>query len=73
MTDILIRNVPDDVVAEIDSQAERIGLSRVEYVRRQLLRESTRTRTTITPADLTRSAARLHDLLDVELMDAAWQ
>lgn len=73
MTDILIRNVPDDVVAEIDSQAERIGLSRVEYVRRQLLRESTRTRTTITPADLILSSARLHDLLDADLMDAAWQ
>ncbi|WP_291056167.1 antitoxin [Herbiconiux sp.] len=73
MTDILIRNVPDDVIAEIDSHADRIGLSRVEYVRRQLLRESTRTRAHITPADLAASDVRLQDLLDPELMDAAWR
>ena len=30
MTDILIRNVPDDIVAAIEANAKRAGLSRTE-------------------------------------------
>jgi hypothetical protein len=37
MTDILIRDVPDDAVARIDASAERAGLSRAEYLRRLLV------------------------------------
>jgi len=36
MADMLIRDVPDDVVAAIDAQALRLGLSRSVYVRRRL-------------------------------------
>ena len=39
MTDVLIRDVPDDVVDAIDSHAQQLGLSRSEYLRRQLARE----------------------------------
>jgi hypothetical protein len=39
MPDILIRGVPDDVVAAIDAKAQRAGLSRTEYLRRTLSRE----------------------------------
>ena len=39
MPDILIRDVPDDVVAAIDAKAQRAGLSRTEYLRRALSRE----------------------------------
>ena len=39
MTDILIRNIPDDVLAAIDARAKRVGLSRTEYLRRTLERE----------------------------------
>ena len=39
MTDILIRDLPDDVVAAIDAKARRVGLSRTEYIRRALSRE----------------------------------
>ena len=34
--DILIRDLPDHVVAAIDANAQRLGLSRNEYLRRQL-------------------------------------
>jgi predicted nucleic acid-binding protein len=34
MTDLLIRDVPDDIVAAIDADAGRLGLSRSEYLRR---------------------------------------
>ena len=39
MTDILIRDVPDEVLAAIDTKAKRVGLSRTEYLRRALERE----------------------------------
>lgn len=39
MVHILIRDVPDDVVAAIDARARRVGLSRTEYIRRALSRE----------------------------------
>ncbi len=36
MPDVLIRDLPDDVLAAIDAKARRIGLSRTEYIRRTL-------------------------------------
>ena len=40
MTDMLIRDVPDDVVAAVDAHAARLGLSRSEYVRRRLAQDA---------------------------------
>jgi plasmid stability protein len=34
MTDVLVRDVPDDVIAAVDARATRLGLSRSEYLRR---------------------------------------
>jgi hypothetical protein len=73
VTDILIRNVPDSVVAEIDAQANALGISRAELVRRQLLREALRIQQPVTWDDLRRSAAKLSDLLDDDLMERAWR
>ena len=39
MTDILIRDVPDEVLAAIDAKATRMGLSWTAYLRRALERE----------------------------------
>jgi hypothetical protein len=72
MTDILIRDVPESVVAEIDAQAARLGVSRVEYVRRQLLKESQRVARAVTVDDLRHSDELMGDLLDEELMKRAW-
>src|SRR5262249_41532249 len=40
MTDMLIRDVPDDVIAAVDARASRLGLSRSEYVRRRLAQDA---------------------------------
>ncbi|GAA1605084.1 ribbon-helix-helix protein, CopG family [Kribbella karoonensis] len=54
MSDVLIRDVPDDVLAVIDQRAAGQGLSRSEYLRRQLSQEAARFRATVTFADLQR-------------------
>ena len=36
MADVLIRDVPEAVLAGVDGHASRLGLSRVEYIRRRL-------------------------------------
>ncbi|MEM7341765.1 MAG: ribbon-helix-helix protein, CopG family [Actinomycetota bacterium] len=74
MADILIRDVPEDVVAAIDAQAQRVGLSRTEYLRRALERERHRGyRTGSVTADHLRSLADLAgDLDDPDVMSGAW-
>lgn len=42
MADILIRDVPDETLAELDAAADRVGISRVEYLRRTLAAEADR-------------------------------
>lgn len=39
MADILIPNVPDDLIAAIDIKAQRLGISRADYLRQVLARE----------------------------------
>ncbi len=39
MADILIRDVPEEVLAAIDARDTRVGLSRAEYLRRAPERE----------------------------------
>lgn len=72
MADILIRDLPDDVVAAIDAKAQRAGLSRSEYVRRTLSRERSETEATVSVVDLERLAERFADLDDAEVMRRAW-
>ena len=40
VTDVLIRDVPDDVIAAVDAHTGRLGLSRSEYVRRRLAQDA---------------------------------
>lgn len=72
MTDILIRDVPEDLVDLIDRNARRMGVSRTEYLRRTLARERSSDVTPTTPADFERVAARFAGLADDELMRRAW-
>jgi metal-responsive CopG/Arc/MetJ family transcriptional regulator len=72
VADILIRDIPDDVVAAIDAKAQRAGVSRSEYVRRALSRERSDTEATVSIADLERFAERFADLDDAEVMRRAW-
>lgn len=72
MTDILIRDVPEEILSAIDSKAKRLGLSRSAYLRRTLERERNESDVPITPDGLARFAARTADLDDPDVMSKAW-
>ncbi len=73
MTDVLIRDVPDDVVAAIEDKARRLGLSRTEYLRRQMLRVATSTEAQVTAESLQQFSRRFSDLGDPDVMRGAWE
>lgn len=72
MTDLLIRNVDDETLHRVDADAERQGLSRNEYLRREISRLAQRGARPATRADLTRSVTALADLADGDVMREAW-
>ena len=72
MPDVLIRNFPAEDLELIDEQARRVGLSRTEYLRRQLHREARRAEHAVTAADLQAFSVNLPDLTDAEVMRDAW-
>ena len=72
MADILIRGVPDDVLAAIDAKAKRVGLSRTEYLRRALERERVQDAGPVTVDQLERTASLARDLDDPDIMSGAW-
>ncbi len=73
MTDMLIRDLPDEVVAALDAQAERLGISRSEYVRRRLTQDAVTSGVTVTTSDLARFAQAFADLDDPDVMSRAWR
>jgi hypothetical protein len=72
LADILIRDVPDDVVAAIDTKARRAGISRTEYIRRSLSRERNDAAQEVRVEDLAAFAQTFADLDDPEVMGRAW-
>jgi plasmid stability protein len=72
MSDVLIRDVPDDVLAAIDAQAARLGLSRNEYVRRQLRSVAQRSESGVATKDLQSFTRMFSDLTDPDVMGQAW-
>jgi plasmid stability protein len=73
MTDMLIRDVPDDVIAAVDARASRLGLSRSEYVRRRLAQDAATTRAVVTTQDLARFGEAFAELADPDVMSKAWR
>jgi hypothetical protein len=73
MTDVLIRGVPDDVVAALEAKAKRLGLSRTEFLRRQMVRVASTSDETVTLDSLQRFAETFADLGDPEIMRRAWE
>lgn len=73
MADLLIRDVPDEVVVAIDASAGRMGLSRAEYLRRQLAREVVHTGEPVTVEDFRRFSEVFTDLGDPDVMRGAWR
>jgi hypothetical protein len=73
MADMLIRDVPDDVIAALDAHARRLGLSRTEYVRRRLAQDAAVSDSLVSIGDLARFARTFGDLADPDVMSRAWQ
>jgi hypothetical protein len=73
MSDMLIRDVPEDVLTAIDANAARLGLSRSEYVRRELARVAQRSASSVTTDDLQRFVITFSDLANADVMDQAWK
>jgi hypothetical protein len=76
VADILIRDVPDETIAELDAAAARTGVSRVEYLRRTLAAEAERAARTTRPPlgrdDWARFQELAADLADEDVMRGAW-
>jgi hypothetical protein len=73
VTDVLIRDVPDDVLAAVDARAGRLGLSRSEYVRRRLAQDVALPEAAVTAGDLAAFGEVFADLADPDVMDRAWR
>lgn len=73
MADVLIRDVPDAVLAGVDAHAARLGISRVEYIRRRLAADAATATAPVSAQDLRDFADRVPDLANDEVMDAAWR
>jgi len=72
MADVLIRDVPDEVIAIVDAHAARLGISRSEYIRRRLAQDATGA-SKVCVADLKRFAEDFGDLADPDVMAQAWR
>lgn len=73
MADVLIRDVPEAVLAGLDAHAARLGLSRAEYIRRRLAADAASSSSPVSTGDLRTFADRFADLADPDLMGPAWQ
>jgi hypothetical protein len=71
--DVLVRDVPDDVVAALDAHASRMGLSRNEYLRRLLDQDAIANTQPVTVEHLTAFADTFADLTDPEVMKGVWE
>lgn len=73
MADVLVRDVPEEVLAGVDAHAARLGLSRVEYIRRRLAADAATAAEAVSEADLRSFADLAMDLADPQAMGEAWQ
>jgi hypothetical protein len=73
MADVLVRDVPEEVVAALDAHATRLGLSRSEYVRRRLAQDAALLPGGVTLDDLRSFADSFGDLADPDVMSGAWE
>jgi uncharacterized alpha-E superfamily protein len=73
MSDVLIRDIPDDVLAALDLLAAKLGLSRTEYIRRRLAQDAHTIRTRVTTDDWRRITDTYGDLGDATVMERAWE
>lgn len=73
MADLLVRDVPDEVMAALDAHAGRLGISRSEYVRRRLAADTALPDAPVRAADLVRFSGLFADLDDPDVLGQAWR
>jgi plasmid stability protein len=73
VSDVLIRNIPDDVLAGLDAHAARLGVSRSEYIRRRLAQDASTSAVPVSVSDLHSFAEQFADLTDPTVMGKAWE
>ncbi len=73
MGDVLVRDIPDDVLAAVDAHAARLGVSRSEYIRRRLAQDASLPGRPVSAEDLRRFAEVFADLADPSVMGGAWE
>lgn len=72
MPDVLIRNIPAADLERLDEQARHHGLSRTDFLRRQLHQQACRSLDSVAVSDLGAMSELLADLADPAVMDEAW-
>lgn len=72
MADLLIRDFPAEDLILLDEHARRLGLSRAEYLRRQLQQTARRSVAAVAVTDLAELGELLGDLEDETLIYQAW-
>lgn len=73
MTDVLIRDVPEDDLRRIDDEAARLGLSRNAFLKREMQRIARhRTVPAATAEDYENSLRALPDIHSDDVMRQAW-
>ncbi|HEV7209782.1 MAG TPA: ribbon-helix-helix protein, CopG family [Mycobacteriales bacterium] len=72
MSDVLVRDVPDDVLRALDARAARLGLSRSEYLRRRFAQDAAGSMLPVAVVDLISFADTFADLTDPDVMARAW-
>lgn len=73
VADLLIRDVPDEVVAMLDARAGRLGLSRSEYLRRRIAQDVGAPEVRVTVDDLSSFSETFADLSNPAVMAQAWR
>lgn len=72
MPNVLIRDIPQEDLEQLDEQARRAGLSRADFLRRQLQQQARRRSAPVAVEDLEVLTQLLQDLGDDEVMSDAW-
>ncbi|MGH9302098.1 MAG: type II toxin-antitoxin system VapB family antitoxin [Acidimicrobiales bacterium] len=73
MANLLVRDIPENVVAALDARAGRLGLSRSEYLRRRLAQEAMMLEGSVSTDDLVQFSQAFADLANQEVMGQAWE
>lgn len=72
MPDVLIRDFPAEDLTLLESQARQLGLSRAEYLRRELQQVARRAGVAVTTRDLVELSDLISDLGDESVIAQAW-